>query len=200
MTDNVTMSGEDQALGGSAFADLVDQMRTMLDRFVQCAPAPDEIDCAKQRVQELTDLFEGAAAPAGAAWAGLRTDLPARGHVGRVPWSMESQDESRIAATVTFRPLHAGMNQVTHGGALALLLDEVMGRLANLSSPTIARTSDLHLRYERVTPVGLPLQIQAQVRRVLGRRSLISARLSLPSGERTVQAYGMFVTLRPEQI
>lgn len=196
----MTMSGDDQALGGPAFADLVDQLRTMLDRFVQSTPAPDHLDYATQRVRELTELFETSAAPAGAAWAGMRTDLPARGHVGRVPWIIESQDETDLRGSVTFRPVHAGMNQVTHGGVLALLLDEVMGRLANISSPTIARTSDLHLRYERITPVEVPLGIHAHVSRVLGRRSLLSARLTLPSGERTVQAHGIFVNVRQEQI
>lgn len=103
----------------------------------------------------------------------------------------------RLSARVTFSPFYTGGNGAVHGGALPLLFDEVLGRLANVDRP-MCRTANLSADYRRVTPVGRPLQVEARFEREEGRKRYLHAAV-LDDGQVTAEVHGLFVELRPGQ-
>jgi uncharacterized protein (TIGR00369 family) len=73
--------------------------------------------------------------------------------------------ERTIETVYTAEPLLAGGDAVVHGGIQAALLDETMGIAAHLAEGEGERfsvvTAELHVRYRRPVPVGVPLTVRA---------------------------------------
>jgi acyl-coenzyme A thioesterase PaaI-like protein len=104
-------------------------------------------------------------------------------------------DAERLTARVTFPPFFTGGNGAVHGGALPLLFDEVLGRLAN-TGRTMSRTANLSVDYRRVTPIGRELAVRATFERQEGRKRYLHAEV-LHDGAVTAEAHGLFIELRP---
>jgi len=76
---------------------------------------------------------------------------------------------------------HQGWAGVVHGGIIATLLDETMNRmLCHSRTPVV--TADLHLRFKRQAPVGVPIQARARVRERRKRLVHTEAEATLPDG------------------
>ena len=97
-------------------------------------------------------------------------------------------------AKFEFSPFYIGGKGAAHGGAVALLFDDVLGRLANRDRG-VSRTAYLHIEYHNVTPVGRPLRLDARVDRIEGRKRFVSGRI-LDGDVVTAEAAGLFIELR----
>lgn len=85
-----------------------------------------------------------------------------------------------------------------HGGAIPLLFDEVLGRLASSEDRTPARTAYLHTDFRSITPVGEELVVRAWFVSEQGRKRILRAELM--HGETLcAEAEGLFIELRPGQ-
>lgn len=192
-------SSEHCSLGGAGYAALVDELRDMLDRAVTSAPSDAESRELRMLVQRVSAELDKSRVSPERAWAGRRPDLPAGGHAARVPWVVEAQGVSTLLGSVTFRLAQGGSNGVVHGGAIASLFDEVMGRLVNAEGSAVARTAEITVRYSNPTFVGTPHMLEAERVSTVRRRILATARMKNEDGVVTAEASGVFVRLRPDQ-
>ena len=66
------------------------------------------------------------------------------------------------------RPVHAGYEGMVHGGLVATVLDETLGKLSTILG-TPAVTAELTVRYRKPVPVGRPLRVRGWITRERGR-------------------------------
>lgn len=93
-------------------------------------------------------------------------------------------------------PAYQGYAGIVHGGILSTLLDESMAyAVMGADRKIMAVTADMHIRYLRPTPVGVPLKFVATV--VGQRKNLHFARSSviLPDGSVLAEAEGRFAEI-----
>lgn len=93
-----------------------------------------------------------------------------------------------------------GYPGVVHGGIVASMLDEVLGRVFMLDDPNrFMYTARLTMRYRKPVPTGKPLRMVGRATRDRGRTAESKAQLFGPDGELLVEADGLLVEL-PEEI
>lgn len=112
------------------------------------------------------------------------------------------QEDQSIVADFQPREEHQGFPGILHGGIVAAVLDEVLGRTSLLGiHPAWTMTGRLEIRYRRHVPYGPLLRVRATLE--TERRRMLQARgvLSLAEDEQTVlaEASGIFLPL-PEQV
>jgi len=112
------------------------------------------------------------------------------------------QEDQSIVADFQPREEHQGFPGVLHGGIVAAVLDEVLGRTSLLGAhPEWTMTGRLEIRYRRHVPYGPLLRVRATLE--TERRRMLQARgvLTLAEHEQTVlaEASGIFLPL-PEQV
>jgi uncharacterized protein (TIGR00369 family) len=91
-------------------------------------------------------------------------------------------------------PNFQGYAGIVHGGILSTLLDEAMA-WAVMNNEITAVTADIRIKFNRPTPVGIPLKVIAT--RVGQRKNLHFARASvmLPDGRVSAEAEGRFAEI-----
>ncbi|MGW4338572.1 hotdog domain-containing protein [Rhodococcus koreensis] len=111
----------------------------------------------------------------------------------------DTMDAGGTTGRVVFTRFHLGGGGAAHGGAVALLFDSVLGRLANSSeAAAMFRTVQLDVSYRRITPIGRELAVEATVTRAEGRKLFVTG--SLGDGHEVLaEAKGIFVRLLPGQ-
>ncbi len=110
------------------------------------------------------------------------------------------QEEGSIVADFQPREEHQGFPGVLHGGIVAAVLDETLGRTSLLSThPEWTMTGKLEVRYRRYVPFGPLLRVRATLESA--RRRMLQARgvLTLAHDESTIlaEATGIFLPLPP---
>jgi acyl-coenzyme A thioesterase PaaI-like protein len=103
-----------------------------------------------------------------------------------------------VVGRVAFGRFYLGGNGAAHGGAIPLVFDEVMGRLANTGGRPPSRTASLHVNYRSITPIERELQLTARFDREEGRKRFLSGELR-DGGTLCADVAGIFVALRPGQ-
>jgi acyl-coenzyme A thioesterase PaaI-like protein len=184
-------------MGGPAFGRFIEGIRRLQDLAVTTDPPAELVADLADRLDAIDDELAVHVVGEGGA-AGSRVDLPARGHPMLVPLVVDEWDDAGCAGRVTFRQAHVGGGQAAHGGAVALLFDEVLGRLTNTGERSAARTAYLHVNYRRVVPVDVELRVEGSVEREEGRKRWATSRILL-DGEVLSDAEGLFIALRPGQ-
>jgi acyl-coenzyme A thioesterase PaaI-like protein len=183
--------------GGAYYGELIEQTRRLLDVVVR-VEAPDEVLLdATERLGTLADELSAIGVDTGIGPAGLRIDLPGRGHPLLAPLEVEEVEANAWLGSVTFRRAHLGGRGAVHGGMVPLLFDEIMGRLVSHHRPKV-RTAYLKIDYRQITPIGVPLTVQAEVMREEGRKIFAHGRLQ--QGDALLaEAEGLFVIQREGQ-
>ena len=108
------------------------------------------------------------------------------------------QEEGSIVADFQPREEHQGFPGVIHGGIVASVLDEALGRTSLLGEhPVWTMTGRLEIRYRRYVPYGPLLRVRATLEN--DRRRMLQAKgvLTLAEDEDTVlaEATGIFLPL-----
>lgn len=101
------------------------------------------------------------------------------------------RDADAIRCPFTFRIAQQGPPGHAHGGAIAALLDEIMGACAWLRRPEVLA---VHLAYDLRKPTPLYQEVMAigWVHSDGNRSVRVAAEIRLPSGAVAVQATGVF--------
>ncbi|GAA5982789.1 hypothetical protein JCM5350_002989 [Sporobolomyces pararoseus] len=87
-----------------------------------------------------------------------------------------------------------GHEGVVHGGLLATVLDESLGRTALLNLPTnIGVTATLNLKYKKPTFAAQYIVIKTQLVDQKGRKAWVKGRIENTEGENLVEAEALFV-------
>ncbi|MDO8731287.1 MAG: PaaI family thioesterase [Actinomycetota bacterium] len=106
-----------------------------------------------------------------------------------------TQSEQRLDAKVCFSAFYLGGNGAVHGGAIPLLMDQVLGRVANHGRP-ICRTAYLNIDYRHVTPIDRDLRVECFIERIDGRKRYVYGAI-YDEEILTIEAHGLFIELKP---
>jgi uncharacterized protein (TIGR00369 family) len=86
-----------------------------------------------------------------------------------------------------------------HGGIIATILDEAMGKANKLKS-IVALTRRMEVEYFRPVPLGQPLVVEGRNSRVDGRTLFNSAELRDASGKILARSKGTFLAINAEKM
>lgn len=102
-----------------------------------------------------------------------------------------------IHGTAQITDLHQGAPGLAHGGALATVMDELLGSCLWLLH-TYSVTAHLEVDFVRPVPVGTALALFAEGVKVEGRKFYArgEARLDSAEGDVCLRAVGLFVKIR----
>jgi acyl-coenzyme A thioesterase PaaI-like protein len=95
-------------------------------------------------------------------------------------------------------PHHQGYPGRTHGGILASVLDETLGRAVTLHG-NWAFTARLEVRYRQPVPIGTTVEVVARQVRDRGRFVEAEGEARLPDGQVVAEAKGLFLKLQPDE-
>jgi uncharacterized protein (TIGR00369 family) len=100
------------------------------------------------------------------------------------------------AATVKLARRFEGPPGYAHGGIIATLLDEAMGKV-NRIHDVVAMTRNMEVDYLRPCPLGEPLTVTGQFLRRDGRKIFMQAEIHNAAGKLLVQGKGIFIVIDP---
>jgi uncharacterized protein (TIGR00369 family) len=86
-----------------------------------------------------------------------------------------------------------------HGGIIATILDEAMGKVNKLRH-VIALTSEMKVQYLKPVPLGSPLIAAGRERSVRGRVHINIAEIRNEQGEVLARSRGKFIAIDPEKM
>jgi len=98
----------------------------------------------------------------------------------------------RLVKRYTGPPGHA------HGGIIATVLDEAMGKVNKLRQ-VIALTSTITVEYLKPVPLNQPLRVESRELRVRGRYHTNAAEILDAKGQILAHGQGVFVAIDPER-
>ena len=185
--------------GGPEYGELLDAQRLLNDRLAGAALPPDVAAKVTAQLRDVVDTLADHQTAETGRYDGMRPDLPGRGHPLLPPYVIEHSRQGQVRGQVTFTRLHLGGNDAVHGGALPLLFDDVLGRVANAEQEGIARTAFLKVNYRVVTPIDVELTFDGTQDRVEGRKRFATGRLYGPDGTLLADAESLFLRLLPGQ-
>ncbi|ODQ91674.1 thioesterase [Mycolicibacterium flavescens] len=184
--------------GGAEYGDMIAALRGFLDDVAAAAPDTATTVALTEALTEWAARLAEVAVGERRQIFARRLDLPGRGQTMCPNFIPVAGDRQRVEGTVTFGRYFLGGGGAVHGGAIPLLFDEVLGRLASSGDRTPARTAYLHTDFRSITPVGEELVVRAWFVSEQGRKRILRAELM--HGETLcAEAEGLFIELRPGQ-
>jgi uncharacterized protein (TIGR00369 family) len=108
-------------------------------------------------------------------------------------------EEGRVVAHFTGQEEHQGYPGVMHGGIVAALLDEVIGRVA-IAQDLWAVTAKLEVRFRQPVPLGQPLTLVGELTRLRSRTLEARGEIRLEDGTVAAEAEGVYIRLPQEEI
>ena len=184
--------------GGAEYGEMIAALRDFLDHVAAAAPDAATTVALKQDLNEWADRLAQSAVPERRQIFARRLDLPGRGQTMSPNFISIAGDHEKVEGTVTFGRYFLGGGGAVHGGAIPLLFDEVLGRLASSGDRAPARTAYLHTDFRSITPVGEELAIRAWFVSEQGRKRILRAQLT-HGDTLCAEAEGLFIELRPDQ-
>lgn len=128
------------------------------------------------------------------------TRSPLSGVMSPVAPPMTSEyfpEEKRVVSRVLFNEAFQGPPSCVHGGFVAALLDEALGRTRHLTERNCV-TGYLNVTYRRPTPINVELTVDARITDIQARKFVVRGSITA-AGEVTAEAEGLFVFLDPEK-
>ena len=112
-----------------------------------------------------------------------------------------SYDEERDCFVCRFRlgKRFTGPPGHCHGGIIATLLDEAMGKVNKLRH-VIALTKEMTVEYLKPVPLHKPLRVEGRELHVRGRRHTNTAEILNENGEVLARSRGLFIAIDPEKM
>ncbi|MGY2084738.1 PaaI family thioesterase [Blastococcus sp. SYSU DS0539] len=170
---------------------LSDGLRDLQDRVAAAVPPPEVSDAAVAHLRAAAELLRPWAVDPLAQLAGRLDRAPGRGHTLVPVPEVDEVDEVRLRARVVFGRFHVGVGAV-HGGALSIVFDELLGRLASGGTRQLPRTAYLNVAYRSLTPAGAELAVEGSLIRAEGRKRFVTG--VLRDGDRVcAEAEALFV-------
>jgi acyl-coenzyme A thioesterase PaaI-like protein len=184
--------------GGPEYGDMILALRDFLDDVAAAAPDTATTVALAHDLRDWSDRLAPAAVPEWKRIFARRLDLPGRGQTMSPNFIPVTGNHESVRGKVTFGQYFLGGGGAVHGGAIPLLFDEVLGRLASSGDRAPARTAYLHTDFRSITPVGAELAVRAWFVSEQGRKRLLRA--TITHGDTLcAEAEGLFIELRPDQ-
>ena len=86
-----------------------------------------------------------------------------------------------------------------HGGIIATILDEAMGKVNKLRQ-VIALTSEITVNYLKPVPLNKPLRVESREEKVTGRRHINVAEILNRKNEVLARSRGLFIAIDPHKM
>jgi acyl-coenzyme A thioesterase PaaI-like protein len=168
-------------------------LRDLQDAFARCGPDEVAFREATRQLRALTSQLD-AHAEAEARWVVGRLPQAGRGQAMSPVVELNVDTATEIRAQVILGDFYHGKNGAAHGGAVALLMDEVLGQMAHRGNRGEARTAYLKVDYRNIARVNRRLNVHAWLDRQEGRKIYVRA---VVHDSETLVADGeaLFVTL-----
>jgi acyl-coenzyme A thioesterase PaaI-like protein len=103
-------------------------------------------------------------------------------------------DGDRVVTTWVPGDEHAGFPGFVHGGLIAAVLDDVMGRCSVLHRRWVV-TGRMEARYREVAPLGATLRIEGWITRLTRRVMQAEALMRLENGHVVAEASGTYLPI-----
>ncbi|MFC5745617.1 hypothetical protein [Actinomadura rugatobispora] len=113
------------------WADLVREMATLQDAFAAGSPPQQAVTEIRALVQRATTLLARSQAGDADQLFGRFLLDPTRGQTFSPPVHLTTVTERTLTGQTRFGRFHSGNNAAAHGGGVALLFDEMFGRLVS---------------------------------------------------------------------
>ena len=110
-------------------------------------------------------------------------------------------DEERGCFVCQFRlgKRYTGPPGHCHGGIIATILDEAMGKVNRLRQ-VVALTSEIKVNYLKPVPLLKPLRVESREVRVKGRKHINVAEILNEEGETLARGEGLFIAIDPHRM
>ena len=110
-------------------------------------------------------------------------------------------DEDRNCFVCKFRlgKRYSGPPGHCHGGIIATILDEAMGKVNKLRQ-VVALTSEITVSYLKPVPLNQLLRVESREVKVTGRKHFNSAEMLNERGEVLARGRGLFIAIDPEKM
>ena len=176
----------------------VDAMRRTLKAIYHVHPQHDN-----EEIASIAELLEKEIAAAGSMGLGQpslerHTRSPLNGTMNPMaPPLSYTYGEKSISAQVRFHEGYQGPPACVHGGIVAALLDDALGRTRHLTGRNCV-TGSLNITYKRPTPLNADLLVSARIDEIHERKFVVSGEITY-DGQITASAVGVFVFLDTEK-
>lgn len=187
----------EQASVAASFPGMIDALRVLQNRISGALPGEELVAEVSRTLTDLAVQLGAHAVTEEGQIAG-RMDMPGRAQALVPVIYLDEQDDQHAVGRVTFGRFYLGRHGAAHGGAIPLVFDDLMGRLANTGGRPASRTAYLHVNYRSITPLDRELQVTARFEREEGRKRFLSGELR-DGGTLCADVEGLFVALRPGQ-
>jgi len=110
-------------------------------------------------------------------------------------------DEERDCFVCRFRlgKRYTGPPGHSHGGIIATILDEAMGKVNKLRH-VVAVTSEMTVNYLKPVPLKHPLRVESREVKVTGRKHINMAEILNEKGEVLARSQGLFIAIDPHKM
>src|SRR5215469_18904889 len=110
-------------------------------------------------------------------------------------------DEERDCFVCRFRlgKRYTGPPGHCHGGIIATILDEAMGKVNKLRH-VVALTSQITVDYLKPVPLNKPLRVESREVSVRGRKHINMAEILSQKGELLAKSKGLFIAIDPNKM
>ena len=107
--------------------------------------------------------------------------------------------EGSVVSWVTVPEHLCGWKNIVHGGILATILDEVMGRAVLYQLKSLPMTKSMDIRFMKPAYAGGELRAEGRVSGLVGEReATVEAFIYNSEGELCASATGLFAVIKPE--
>jgi len=112
-----------------------------------------------------------------------------------------SDGPGKAIARVMLDDRHQGYPGIAHGGVVATMLDEIMGRAAMTEDHhRLMFTAKMEVRYRQPVPLYRPLTLRGRVEKDRGRIAQVVGELLLPDGSIGAESTGTLMLVPPDEL
>jgi len=108
-------------------------------------------------------------------------------------------DEDQYVAEFTPDRYHQGHPGITHGGIIASLFDEVMGK-SLIHKGLMVVTAELNIKYIKPLPIGQPVIFRSNMREQKNRAIKMAASATFEDGTVAAEAEAVMIIVEEEDI
>jgi uncharacterized protein (TIGR00369 family) len=103
-------------------------------------------------------------------------------------------DARRARGSFNLSPNYAGGGGFVHGGIIAVVLDEAMGKMSRLDEESSV-TAEMNIEYKKPVPIGKPILVEAWQEDQKGRNRFRVAEIRDSMGNLLARGKGRFVVV-----
>lgn len=190
----MTSPGPELVELSSSMARVAAALRRSLRGLYHVHPALDDETMA-QTSEQLADAIDAAGTLGLGQESEIRyTRSPLSGEMNPIaPPVTYEYGERSIVARVRFHEGYQGPPACVHGGMVAALLDDALGRTRHLTGRNCV-TGSLNISYKRPTPLNADLIVEARIEEILERKFRVTGEI-LHDNQVTASAEAVFVFL-----